>query len=444
MRVGWRAAAAAAAGLGAGLLVSLVAAVWLRAATPDAGLLWRAAPPATVGAWIMTGAHGVPLDVEAGAEITDRRLADIGRSIGELFGRGDLLEDPSAGGRAGVRVSSLLVLLVTGIVTGALAARSGAQGWAGVAVCAGVSGLVGAAALGGLASVSAVSLGFDAGIVRAGVEASQPTGVAALLGAVWGALFAGLGAASAPGVVARTAPVLRAAGGAVRPALVTAAALAVPLLVIVAVEDRASGAAVGTGSAAAIPGLVLLGPNVIAAAVVLAHGVPLAVSLGAGSLSRFSTIGYLAGGESLPTTRWLFVIVPLAAGVFAGRRLRARLGGRAVPACALFGLLWGGVLAVLALLLRVEVLSSFTIGSLRAGGGVEINPVWAFVAGAVLATLLSLGGAALPGREPAEVPAAPPSGIRCPACGEVVPAGDRFCGSCGHDTSAAHEEGSTR
>jgi hypothetical protein len=108
--------------------------------------------------------------------------------------------------------------------------------------------------------------------------------------------------------------------------------------------------------------------------------------------------------------------------------------GRAAVA---FGVLWGVVLAVLALMLRVRILSSFDIAAIQAGGGATINAVLAFVLGTVIAGVLCYIGL-VTGREAPSPPAAvvPRRPRMCEACGSEVPSDDSFCGVCGRPVAA--------
>ncbi len=444
MRVGGRAAVAGVAGLIAGLLVSLVAAAWLRSTTPEAGLLWGVAPTGKIAIWTLAGAHGVPLRVQAGAEVSDE-LGEIGSRIGELFG-GDTGSTtlPAPRGDLQVRLASLTVLASLGLVIALAMSRSGVRDLREAAAGAVVAGAVNGAGLAVLVAAGAARLGFDARIVRVGVEASMPVGVALVLGALWGAAFALIGALAAPRVAGALSPLWRVSGAAAKRAALVASAVAIVVLIVMAIEQAGGGTGIGLGADLGALGAFLLGANVVGAAIVLSHGPSMQVALDAGPLSGFTRVGYVPqGSSSLPTTRWLFVLVPIAAGVAAGRMIKRRLGDRSdVSAAAAFGVVWGVALGVLAFLLRVRVLSSFSVGSLAAGGGASINPVVALVFGTVLGSVTSYVGMVTakatthPLTPPLETiasvtPAAPAEPRACPSCGKAVPENDRFCGSCG-------------
>jgi hypothetical protein len=204
--------------------------------------------------------------------------------------------------------------------------------------------------------------------------------------------------------------------------------------------------------------------NVVAAAVVLAHGPTMQIALDAGPLAEWTQIGYLTRGErALSPARWLFVLVPLLGGIAAGRVMRKRVAGAdAFRVAALFGVLWGIVLTMLTLLLRVRVLSNFSVTSLESGGSVAIDPlitlvlssVWGgitayigLVAGSeveigptieepvpvepALATPESHARAIEPPVVAPSVAMPPTAQRRCANCGGRVPEEDRFCMSCG-------------
>lgn len=438
-----RGAAAAIVGLIAGLLVSFVVSAWLRSAAPEAGLLWRAVPAGKLASWTMTGAHGVPLRIQAGAEVSEE-LGELGERIGDLFGVETERQAPAPRGDFEVRLASLTVLGVLGAVIGALMARSGTTGLADAATGALAAAAASGMGLSVLAGLGSTRLGFDARIVRVGVEAGASVPFSLVAGAVWGGLFAFIGALSAPRVAEAVAPPWRATGAAMRRGALVAGAGSVIVLIVMAIEQSSRGGTAGLNTDLAAIGVVVLGVNVVAAAAVLSHGATMSVALDAGPLSGFTRIGYLPEGEgTLPVSRWLFVVVPIAAGVAAGRVLKRHLGDRSdVNAAAMFGVVWGLVLAALAFLVRVRVLSSFSIGSLAAGGAASINPFVAFVFGAVVAGVSSYIGMATirggpehgmtPALEAIAATSAQDAATQsCHGCGATVPPTDRFCGSCG-------------
>jgi hypothetical protein len=211
-----------------------------------------------------------------------------------------------------------------------------------------------------------------------------------------------------------------------------------------------------------VVGVGLFGVNAIATAIVVSFGAPLNVSFTAGPLARWTGLGYFsAGPSSLSPARWLFMFVPLLSGLAAGRAMRRHVPrSRVVSAAVAFGAMWGVALAVAAWVVRVRILSSFDIAAIAAGGGASINPLLAFILGAVIAGVLAYVGmlgepdAAVLGAEPgsavapiapdvpvataasnapvvANAPVADEARRTCNACGAAVPAGDRFCGVCG-------------
>lgn len=448
MRLAGRAAVAATLGLVVGLAVSLVAAVWLRSTTPEAGVLWAVAPAGKVAVWTLAGAHGVPLRVEAGAEVSDE-LGEIGERIGEIFGDNTAERLPSPRGDLQVLLASLTVLAAMGATVAFAMARSEARHLREVVSAAVVTAAVNGVGLAVLAVASTARLGFDARIVRVGVEASAPAAMALVLGALWGGAFALVGGLGAPAVADRLSPRWRASAAAAKRAALVASVASIAVLVVMALEQSSRPGRVGLPADVGAVGVFLLGANVVGAAIVLSHGVSMNVALDAGPLSGFTRLGYVPqGSSSLPSSRWLFLLVPVVAGVAAGRVIKRRLGvGSNVTAAAAFGLVWGAALAVLALLLRVRVLSSFSLGSLAAGGGTSINPFVTFVFGTVWGGVTSFVGmattsapeqpltpaletiAAVAKEEPIE--ASSPGQRMCPGCGQLVPEDDRFCGSCG-------------
>ncbi len=466
MRVGGRAAAAALAALLVGFAVSWVAAAWLRSSTPEANLLWGVAPPSKVAIWTLSAANGATVRIEAGAEVDERvgRLGEqIGDQLGEVFGQEDVVPDipERAGGDFAIRLAPLILLALMGTAIFLLMQKSGATRPADIAAAAGVAGAVNGIALALLATVSKAGLGFDVEIVRAGVDVSVSPAPVLVLGFAWAALFAALGTAMAPAVAEKLSTVLRAAGAGLKRAAIVAPIVAVVCLIVLAIAQR------GGGGDVDIPvdrdltplGIVLLGLNVVAGAVVLAHGAAMNIDLDAGPLSGFTRIGYIPSGAELSAARWLFILVPILACIAAGRAMRNHVDRKNLwTSAAVFGLAWGVVLAALAVLLRVNVLSNFDIGSLEGGGGMSINPLAALAFGVGAATILSLVGMSFgkptapiaeapqpiptPAVAPERVVAPPPGAVgvtpavqptvgKCGSCGRPLPADDRFCSACG-------------
>ena len=464
MRVGGRAAAAALAALLVGFAVYWVAAAWLRSATPEANLLWGLAPPSKVAIWTLSAANGATVRIEAGAEVDERvgRLGEqIGDQIGDLFGQEDAIPDipEQAGGDFAIRLAPLILLALMGTAIVLVMRRSGATRPADIAAAAAIAGAVNGIALALLATVSKAGLGFDVEIVRAGVDVSVAPASVLVLGFIWAALFAALGTAMSPSVAEKLPVAIRAAGAGLMRAAIVAAVVAVVCLVVLGITQ-------GSDESVDIPvdreltplGVVLLGLNVVAGAVVLAHGAAMNIDLDAGPLSGFTRIGYMPEGAELSAARWLFILVPILAGVAAGRAMRRRVERKNFgTSAAAFGLAWGIGLVALAVLLRVNVLSNFDIGALEAGGGLSINPLVALAFGFGAATILSyLGMSFGKPQEPVAAPQPAPSATvaseplaatspaalgatppvrstvgKCASCGSQLPTNDRFCSACG-------------
>lgn len=419
-----RAAAAAVLGLIAGLVVSFVAAAALRSGAPEAGLLWRAASPPTVAGWMFTGSHGVVLDIEAGAEVRSEPLRRLGERIGDVFGRDDPLDAARADAR--VRLASLTILGVAGTALAFGLRRTGAADPAAAALTAAVAGGLYGAGVGLVAALSRASVGFDGGIVSAGVDASVGAIPALAAGVAWGSLFAVVGALSTPAIAVMLDPAVRAVGAGVRSAAVSGGLSAAVLLVVLLLVRGTGGG--GTPDAGLLlAGFVLLAPNAVAAAVILAHGAVMTLSFDAGPFAGWSSLSY--GTTDLTWARWLFVVVPVVAGVAAGRAMRRRTSS--MGASFLFGGVWGLCFGVLALLLRVEVASSFSLASIAPGGGARITPVLALAAGLVLGTGTSAIGMLSLRRTPQTSQLTGTGTMACPSCGATIPPGDRFCSSCG-------------
>jgi hypothetical protein len=430
-----RAAVAAVAALVTGLVLSFVAAAWLRSAAPDSGLLSRVAPTQRLAVWTLSAAHGVPVEVTAGAEIESDRLKRIGR----LFGREELGTSASLV----VRLAPLTILLLAGLVL-ALTVRDTATEASDPFRAAVVAGPVYGAGLAVLAASAGSWAGLEGRIVRFGVGASVSPLYAFVAGGVWAALFAAIGALARSDVRIKLSPLVRGLWSGSMTAARVAALTAIGGLVVLGVAQASSAGGVDVDPKIGAVGLVLFGVNVVATAVVVSHGPPLAVAFTAGPLAGWSRIGYVPAGQtSLSPARFVFVLVPLLSCLYAGRAMKRHVRrSDAGRAAVTFGLLWGAALAVLALVLRVRVLSSFDIASLEAGGGASINALFAFVSGTVIATVLSYAGMVSgpeffgPQDATARAGATPPAlsaprPVVCEACGSQVPSGDAFCGACG-------------
>ncbi len=458
--MGGRAAAAALAALFVGFAVSWVAAAWLRSATPEANLLWGVAPPSKVAIWTLSGAHGATLRIEAGVDF-DEGLAPLREQVGDLIGQEDIELDlpEQTGGDFSIRLAPFILLALSGVVIVLVLRRSGATSPADIATAAVVAGAVNGVALALLAAASAARLGVEVPFVRAGLEARLAPAPVLVLGFMWAALFAAVGTAMVPGVAEKLPMALRAAGAGIRRAAIVAPIVAVICLIVLAIGQGGGDFEIPIDRELTPLGVVLLGLNVVAGAVVLAHGAAMNIDLGAGPLSGFTQIGYMPEGAELSAARWLFILVPILAGIAAGRAMRKRVDGKNFgTSAAAFGLMWGIALAALAVLLRVKVLSNFDIGALEAGGGLSINPLAALAFGFGTATILSylsmsfgkpqelVAAVSQPVPSPAvaseRVVATPPAAVavtpavqptvgKCANCGSPLPTDDRFCSACG-------------
>jgi hypothetical protein len=434
--------AAAVVALVVGVVLSFVFAVWLRASTPDAEFVSRVASTQHVAVWTFTSAHGAAVRVNAGVDVRSERLRDVGDRIGGLLGRerGVL---PSAGLR--FRLASLTLLLAIAcafaLVMRGAGARNVQDALAGAGIAAGVYGL----ALAALALLSTSQLGFEGRIVSAGVRVSVSPTAAFIFGAGWALFTSFAGAYASSDVQANISTFARAVWRGLGRALTIAAIGSVVLLVAVGGAQAARSGSLDVDPSLAALGVLALGTNAVAAAMVLSHGAPMVLNFDAGPLREWARLGYVpAGAGSLPAVRWLFVLVPIIAGIAAGRRMRSDTSD-VVRASAVFGVAWGILLAALAVMLRVEILSTFAITELAPGGFARINPFVALVMGAVVGGTMCAIGMLTPTRDarsvteiapeiwapvqPTEPPA--PAPRACASCGAPIPAGDAFCGSCG-------------
>jgi len=102
-----------------------------------------------------------------------------------------------------------------------------------------------------------------------------------------------------------------------------------------------------------------------------------------------------------------------------------------------YGALWALTIALLALLLRVRVLSAFSVGSLDLGGGsAAVDPLIALVLGFVWGAPSAWIGAR---RAAAHDPGEPM--WTCPTCDMQNTQSDRFCVSCGARRATASATG---
>ena len=427
MRVAGKAAVAALAALIIGLIVSFAAAAWLRSAAPSADVVWRSAKPGQVAVWTLAGAHGAPLHVSAGASLQ----GDIGDTIGGLIGR-----QPEIGTRDlfVIRLAPLVVLLVIGLVLGYAMRASGARTISEAITGSVVAGAIYGVTLAGLAAAAHAKTGVDTSIVRAGIEVSVPAGAALVGGVFWSAVFAFFGAVSTPDLSAALAPVLRAIGGGLKRAALVAGVASTIGIVVLALSHAGS-SHIGGSPKLHMLGAVLLSMNFVAAGAILSHGAAMHAAFNAGPLAKFSSIGYMT--SALGPQRWLMVLVPIAAGMAAGRAMRKRAPDADMTTLALgFGAAWGVALTVVAIMLRVKMVTLFSIGSGDAGGTATISPLIVLATGFGWGTALSyLGMSTVTVDERlTTVEAVVPEQLEaadCTHCGAPIPFGDKFCGSCG-------------
>ncbi len=420
-------------GLLAGYLTTLVAAMLLKAGVPDADLIWNTVSPLRVSAWLLEAAHGVPTEIRSAAGVV---APDVPGSVGRLS---ELL-----GGTEDVVFSfslflvPLTVLAVVGIVVALLVRRAAPQNTAQLlrwtAICAATHGTA-LALIAWASSYSFVAegrlapdlgLGAASGHVAIGVG-HRPV-VALLIGAAWGGAFAAAGGLSSlrlRGAIASDDRIvllgwMRGLGFA---AGIVAALMFVGGIVAAVMGRAPSPALSGLGA-------LLLSGNATAAALVASNGVSMAVALDAGPFTGWERMDFLnvgPAGDAAPPFVWLSLVLPLAAGLVAGRFARRRSTFSGPGIAVRFGVLWGLTLAVLALLLRVRVLSSFSIGGLDlGGGGASFDPLVALVLGFAVGTI-----AAYTGVRTIRAAAAAGETWTCPTCGIVNARSDVFCVSCG-------------
>lgn len=436
MRAVGRAALAAVAALVAGLVLSFVVAGALRSAAPGEQLLSRVAPTPKLAVWTFAAAHGVPIRIEAGAEID---TGDIGDRLGGILGDriGDRIGDRELGTGADlpVRLAPLTLLVLTGLVL-CVVIRDGGARPPDVLPMVASAALVHGAGLALLASAAASWTGRDLAFVKAGIGVSVAPLYAFGAGVAWAAFFAAIGLAALRGVRSSLVPLARAVGTGITRAVLVGSVTSVACLVVLGVAQLADAGGVNIDPKLAGVGVGLFAANIVGAGIVLAHGPAMAMSFAAGPFARFSQIGYATTGDAtISPARFVFVIVPVLSLIAAGRAMRKHVPrSDALRAAAAFGVVWGVVLAAVALMLRVKIVTTFDIAALDAGGGATINAAFAFVAGTVLGGVLSYIGL-VTGRDYFIPPApAAPDGVRaraCDACGSEIPAGDSFCGVCG-------------
>ena len=151
----------------------------------------------------------------------------------------------------------------------------------------------------------------------------------------------------------------------------------------------------------------------------------MAIALDAGPFTGWERMDlfHLGVAGRAPFALVLLAIVPVGAGIVAGRFIARRSALPPSRIALRFGVLWGFSLALLSLLLRVRVLSSFSVGALDLGGGsAAVDPLVALVLGFVWGAPAAFIGARTvhdPGR------------WECPDCSMANTDEDRFCVSCG-------------
>ena len=433
-----KALVASVKGIGAGYAAGVLSAFLLKTSVPDAELIWNRVSPLRVAGWILEAAHGVPLVVRSAAGVrAPQAPGSIGR-LSELLGGGEDVVFSFS-----VLLVPISVLALVGI-TVAFAIRranptSPRQVLVWTAVCAATHG-VALAVIARLSSFEFVAegnlapeIGLGAARGHIAIGLGQRPLVALFIGAAWGAAFAAAGGLSALPLRARIRSDdrvvmlgwLRGLGAA---AGIIAAAMLIGGVVALVTGRAPSPALIGLGG-------ILLAANATAAGIVATNGVSMAVAHDAGPFTGWERVDLLnvgASGDAAPPIAWLALAIPLVAGIVAGRFARRRSSYPAIQIALRFGTLWGLSLAVLALLLRVRVLSSFSVGGLDLGGGsAAFDPLVALGAGFVFGTIAALVGARSV-RMPALVPAGGPSATwTCPNCGITNTDDDRFCVSCG-------------
>lgn len=396
-----RSVAAALAGVAAGFVLAAVTTGWLRASVPEAGLVWNVVPAPRVAGWLVAAAHGVPIKIR-----TTAGLRSPGAAVGRL---GDLVGGSS--GRADVTFTFSIVLIpiallaIVGIVVALVFRRRAPRSPRELVGQAAVCGMAYGAALAALSLYSEVGLGFSGRLApQLGLDGATgriafqmgPRPVQALwIGGVWGVAFALAGGLSTPAMRAQLADNTRVLLRLWLRALGAFAAVVGAVLVVGAVWAVVAGRAPG-GGRAAVGGWLLAG-NAAAAGIVLAHGVPVQVALDAGPFAGWSRVALFhvgPGAGAAPAAAWAVLLLPAVVGVWAGRSLSRRTSLRPLDIGWRFGGLWGLTLAVLALLLRVRVLSSFSLGGIELGGGhATVDPLMAALAGAGWGAVSALAGA---------------------------------------------------
>jgi hypothetical protein len=428
-----RAIRSSAGGLAAGYVASLAGALWIRWAVPGGDLISDVVSPLRVAGFILTSAHGVPLVVQSAAGLQAPGAPGSVGSLNQILGGGEGVVFSFS-----VLLIPISILAISGICVALLVRRARPASSREVLVWSAISALVYGIGLGLVAKLASVvfeitarlapDLGLGAATGNVVLRLGPRPLLALVIGAVWGAAFAAAGGMSAMPMRRSISPEARVVLLGWMRGLGTAAGTFAVLMALggigAVVAGRAPNAAlIGLGG-------YLLAANAVAAAIVLAHGTSMAIALDAGPFTGWERMDFLhvgVAGTAAPAALWLLALVPVAAGVVAGRFVRRR-SSLPPPAIAVrFGALWGLTLALLTLLLRVRVLSSFSVGSLDLGGGsAAFDPLIALALGFVWGTVSAFLGAQLtrPAHAGEEI-------WTCPSCGISNTDDDRFCVSCG-------------
>lgn len=441
---------ASVAGLGFGYAAALVSAFSLRLFASDAGVVWNLISPLKLGAWILTSAHAVPLVVRSAAGISAPEAAGSVGRLSELLGGGrDVAFSFS------VVLVPLSILAIVGATVALLMRRSPIRSGRDVLVASGLAAGVHGGALAIAAWSASIDLTFegtlapDLGLGAASGRLDLRIGhspiVALVIGAAFGGAFAAAGGMASLNVRATLAPQTRVVLLGWLRGVGTAAALIASVLAIGAIVALISGRSPSLGLFAL--GGYLLAANAVAAGILLVHGGSMAIALDAGPFTGWERMNFLnfgVSGSGAPRALLLGVVIPIVSGVVAGRFCRRRTELSTSRIAVRLALLWGLTLAVLALLLRVRVLSSFSVGELQLGGGsAAFDPLAALLLGFALALVTSYFGAlTLPRTTEIESVRAElsslASGVQgapatwdCSHCGFPNATEDAFCVSCG-------------
>jgi hypothetical protein len=430
-----RAIRAAVGGLAAGYLSSLVGALWIAWAAPEGDLVSSIVSPLRIAVWFLTSAHGVPLVVRSAAGV-DAPDAPAGVArLSELLGGGENVVFSFS-----VVLVPITILAICGIAAAMLVRREQPSSARDVltltGACAATYGIglaliarVGAYAIEITANLAPdLGLGAASGLVAFGMAPRTLT--AFVVGAAFGAAFAAAGAMSALPMRRQIAPDVRVSLFGWMRGLGTAAGIFAAVMAVGGIGAVVAGRA-PKASLVALGGYLLAG-NAVAAAIVLAHGASMVIALDAGPFTGWERLDLfhagVAGGPA-PAGLLAIAIVPVIAGVVAGRFIARRSALSPVHVALRFGVLWGFSLALLSLLLRVRVLSSFSVGALDLGGGsAAIDPLVALVFGFAWGAPSAFVGA-LTGRGTPM--------WRCPDCDMANTDTDRFCVSCGSPRATA-------